>query len=406
MSGGIGTFLKNVTLPNIGGCRGGISDVSIRDGRIQRMANGLDEPEAKILDCTGLLLVPGLVNAHAHLDKTMWGAEDYENGIANAPQLSDLVENERAMRRAGVIEVRRSAPLLLGRMIALGTTALRTHIDVDDFVGMDGVEAVLEVRDAHRDRIDIETVAFPQSGILRSERTKNLLESALEMGVDAIGGLDPAQFDRDAVQHLDIVFRLAAEHGKKIDIHLHERSTLGLNTISLIAKRTAEYGLGGSVAVSHAFCLGDASGSAFDRIMDLLAESGVALVTSAPGDCEFAPHDEALRRGMNYALGTDNIRDAWSYLGNGDMLDRVRLLAERRYLRTAELIEDASTTATFEGARLLGLENYGIEPGCAADFFLVPSTRLADAVTQCPERRIVFKRGRIVTGADNVRYVD
>ena len=398
-------LLKNVFVPK--GIPGfsaasyaGVKDLHIKDGCIRAWGENLAVPGADQHDCTGMLVLPGLVDGHVHLDKTLWGEKWTPSRLPAMPTLSDLIQNERAMRAETKHDPRVCAPRLLEQMTRMGTVALRSHIDIDPTTRLDGVAALLEVRNDFRDRMHIELVAFPQSGILQAFKegtdVEKLLDEALAMGVDAIGGLDPAAFDRDAVKHLDIVFGLAAKHGAKVDIHLHEPGSLGAFSIKEIAKRTGEYGLQGKVTLSHAFALGHALGEAFDELLDLLDENRISVVTNVPGGTEFAPHVSLLDRGVNYALGSDNIRDCWLSLGNGDMLDRVRMLALRRKLRHDSTIERAFGMATFEGAHLLGLEKYGLTPGCRADLVLVKASCIAEAVANCPTDRRVVKNGKFL----------
>ena len=389
-------LLKNVSVPIEGGVR--TVDMLVRDGRFHERGENLSPgPTTTVRDCTGLLLLPGLVDGHVHLDKTLWGAAWSPSQLPKVPALSDLVNNERRMRAEGKLDPRVCAPRLLEEMTRRGTTALRSHIDIDPTTRLDGVRALLEVRESFKDRIDIEFVAFPQSGILCSPGVEELLDEALKMGVEAIGGLDPAAFDRDPARHLDIVFRLAAEHGVKVDIHLHEPGTLGAFSIELIAERTRKYGLQGKVAISHAFALGTVEENRFKKLLELIAETRLALVTNAPGSSEFAPHKPVLEAGIVYALGSDNIRDCWAPFGNGDMLDRALQLVMRRRLRSDGLIEQALSMATYEGAKLLGLKDYGIEPGCFADGVLLKAACAAEAVAVCPGERTVLKRGQFLT---------
>ncbi|TGT11478.1 metal-dependent hydrolase, partial [Mesorhizobium sp. M8A.F.Ca.ET.213.01.1.1] len=132
-------------------------------------------------------------------------------------------------------------------------------------------------------------VAFPQSGILSSPGTPEFLDEALRLGCDLVGGLDPASFDRDVKAHLDVVFGLAGKHGVGVDIHLHDGGTLGLFEIEEIAARTTALGMQGKVAVSHAYALGDISADALARAGEMLAASGVAIMTNAPGNHPFPP---------------------------------------------------------------------------------------------------------------------
>src|SRR5262245_20325293 len=184
------------------------ADILVKGGVIERIGPGLEAPAgAEVLDVSGRLVLPGLVDAHCHLDKTLFGGEWVPHTAGDA--LADRIANERRRRgELGVPDVDRITALL-ERMVAAGTTYVRSHTDIDPALGLSGVEAVNAAVARMDGRISVQQVAFPQYGILTNPGTAELLEAALESGVEAIGGIDPAGFDRDPVRHLDVVFGLA-----------------------------------------------------------------------------------------------------------------------------------------------------------------------------------------------------
>ncbi|MFG1614479.1 amidohydrolase family protein [Nonomuraea wenchangensis] len=253
------------------------ADLLVRDGLIHEVGPGLDAPGARVIDITGQLVLPGLVEAHCHLDKTLYGGPWVPHSADDT--LAGRIGNDLGRRaELGVPDTGRITALL-ERMSAAGTTHVRTHTDIDPQVGLRGVEAVREA--AARVPVEVRQVAFPQHGVLTNPGTAELLEEALKSGVEAVGGLDPAGIDRDPVRHLDVIFGLAERYGAHVDIHLHDGGTLGGWELELIIERTRTLGLGGRVAVSHAYALGQLDEAAQDRLAQGLAEAGVALVTAA-----------------------------------------------------------------------------------------------------------------------------
>ena len=200
---------------------------------------------------SGRLVLPGLVDAHCHLDKTLYGGPWVPHSAGDA--LEDRIANDRRRRgELGIPSVDRIVALL-EQMVAAGTSHVRSHTDVDPEVGLRGVEAVRAAAQRLDGRIGVEQVAFPQHGLLTNPGTAELLEEALKRGVETIGGIDPAGVDRDPVRHLDIVFDLAARYGARIDLHLHDGGSLGMWELELIVDRTRDAGLGGRVTISHAY---------------------------------------------------------------------------------------------------------------------------------------------------------
>ena len=370
------------------------ADVLVRAGGIERIEPGIDPGDAEVLDVAGRLVLPGLVDAHCHLDKTLYGGPWLPHSAGDA--LEDRIANDRRRRgELGIPSVDRIVALL-ERMVASGTSHVRSHTDIDPDVGLRGVEAVRAAVQRLGGRVAVQQVAFPQHGLLSNPGTAELLEEALEQGVETIGGIDPAGMDRDPVRHLDVVFDLAARYRASIDIHLHDGGSLGAWELELIADRTRETGLGGRVTVSHAYGFGQADPASQARLIERLAEAGVTLLTAAVYSFPVPPIKQLRAAGVNVACGHDGICDLWGPYGSGDMLERAMHVAYRSTFRRDEDIELALEAATYGGARALGLERYGLAPGAPADLVVVPARTAAEAVVTRPDRELVLKDGEIV----------
>jgi cytosine deaminase len=374
----------------------GPGDVVVRDGLVASIgpAGAAAAPDAETVDCAGHVVLPSLVEGHAHLDKTLLGGPWVPHSAGDA--LADRIGNDRRRRGPLGLPDPDHVATLLERMVAAGTGHVRSHTDVDPEVGLRGVEAVTEGAARLDGRVEVQQVAFPQHGLLTNPGTAELLDTALAAGVAAVGGLDPAGGDRDPVGHLDVVFGLAERHGAGVDIHLHDGGTLGIWELELIAERTRVTGLGERVTVSHAYALGQADAATQGRIAELLAGAGVTILTAAVYDFPVAPVRVLRAAGVNVATGHDGIRDLWGPYGTGDMLDRAMHLAYRSTFRRDEDIELALEAATHGGARALGLAAYGLAPGAPADLVVVPAASAAEAVVTRPVRALVLKGGRVV----------
>ena len=372
-------------------------DLLVDGGRIAEVGEGLRVPAGTaVVDGRGQLALPGLVDAHAHLDKTLWGLPWRPHTAGEG--LAALIENEhrgRAELAGAGVTVAERAGNLLAAYVAAGTSHIRSHVDVDTAAGLDSLHGVLEARATFADRITVELVAFPQSGLLVRPGTAELLEAAVQEGADLVGGLDPAGFDHRPVEHLDTIFAIADRHGRGIDIHLHEGGELGAFTLDLVVERTRALALAGKVTVSHAFALGELAGPRRERLIEDLASAGVSLTTVAPGNRPPLPLARLRAAGVAVGLGCDGIRDLWSPWGDADMLARTALLAWRAGARRDEDLATALEVATSGGARVLGLVDYGLDPGCVADLTLVPATTLGEAVVTHPPRTLTLKAGRI-----------
>jgi cytosine deaminase len=274
---------------------------------------------------------------------------------------------------------------------------MRTHVDVDTGVGLRAVENVREAVRRTGGLITMEQVAFPQRGLMRRPGTRELLEEALKAGVEVIGGLDPAGFDNDPVSQLDAVFGLAEKYQAKVDIHLHDRGTLGAWQFDLIIERTAALGLQGRVTISHGYALAGADDTRRQQLIERLAEHRIGLTTTAPGSGT-PPLRAMSAAGASVGAGNDGVRDLWSPYGSGDMLERAMVLA-RRTGRTDDDVALALRAATYGGAELMGLDGYGLAAGDRADLVAARGRNVAEAVASVPERALVVKSGRITVRA-------
>lgn len=369
------------------------TDVLIVNGRFADAGEPIPAG-IETIDGGGALMLPGLIEAHTHLDKNLIGMPWWRN--QNGPRRSDRIETDRReKKRLGIDPARQSARQAV-QTLALGVTAIRSHVDVDTEIGTANIAGVMATREAYRNVVDIQIVAFPQSGMLIREGTVALMEEALRMGADIVGGLDPAEIDRDPVRHLDVIFAMADRFGKPVDIHLHELGELGAFSIELIVERTRALGLQGRVLISHAYCLGMIEPARQDALATGLAEAGIAVMTAGPAGFP-APRIKRLHElGVLVCGGCDGPRGTWSPYGRGDMLERAALIGQRNGFSRDEDLEFALEACTTLGARALGLPDYGLAPGCKADLVLVDAETVAEAVADLPLRRLVVKEGRIV----------
>jgi cytosine deaminase len=374
---------------------GGSIDVAVRDGRFVALTPAAKSAVASgDIDGHGYVLLPPLVESHVHLDKTLWG--EPWRGNSAGPTLRDYIANERRILATVTTPIRKRAGALLEHCIAQGSLHIRSHIDVAPDIGVRHVEAMLELRAAYGDVVDMQFVAFPQTGLLSAPSTAELMEESLKLGVEIVGGIDPRGIDGDVLGQLRVVFGLAERYDRGVDIHLHDRGEVGIAQVEQITEFTAASGLKDRVMISHAYCLGMATPARLESVGRRLADLGISLMTSAPADTTVPPVAALRGMGVNICCGSDGIRDAWSPMGNGDMLERAMLLAYRFDWGKDEELCRALDAATSAGAKALRLDDYGFEVGGLADFVLVKAENVADAVVRRPRERIVVKGGNII----------
>ena len=387
------TLLANVRLAD-----GRDADIRMAEGRIEAIGSGLEAAGTVVIDGGGWLALPGMIDGHVHLDKTLTGLPwmPYPAG----PSRASRIATERGLRSKLPPPAERASNLVR-QAVAAGTTAFRTHADIGPDIGLRHVEALLEVKAAFAHAADFQIVAFPQYGVLAAPGTFELMDEALAMGADVVGGIDPIVQDGDLDGQLDLLFRLAEKHGAGIDPHIHDPGASGVTEIGALAERTRAAGLEGCVTVSHGFCLGACPDDVFERLAGAMAENGMSLVTHGGGASPLPPVKRLRERGVEVFVGNDDVRDTWAPYGNGDLLIRTMLLSWRSGFRADGDLAIAFDCATAAARRVFGHDDRGIEVGAPADLFTVRAETLGEAVAQHPPRGLVFKRGRLV-GRDGI----
>lgn len=369
------------------------TSVLLRDGRFQSFG-ATDSPGATILEGQGRLLLPGLVEAHTHIDKTLWGLPWMP--CKGGATLRDYIENERRVLKTVPGDPKARSRKLLQHMIARGSTSVRSHVDVDPETGTRSIEALLSLKEEMKAVVDLQLVAFPQQGMLVKPGTLSVMEEAMKLGVETLGGLDPAGIDGDPIQHLEAIFTLAAKYDRGLDIHLHDKGPLGLWQIARICDFAERFAYQGRVIISHAYALGSKPAGENGEMIARLAELGIAIMTTAPTDTTAPPVEALMAAGVTVCSGSDGVRDAWSPLNNGDMLERAFLLAYLFDWSRDEQLALAFHCITEGGAKAIGLKDYGLAPGKKADFLLLEAETIGEAIVMHPQARSVFKGGVLV----------
>ena len=392
----------NLILKHVRPMGGTSTDLLVRDGVIQEIAPDIKDPgdDSIIFEGNENLILPGLVNAHAHVDKNLLGIP-WQRNEAPGSGIEDLIAYDRSVWKKLGLSSRTQSVRQVRASLAAGITHIRSHIDIQPEYGAQHFEGVLETREEYKDSLTMQLVAFPQVGILASPGTLELMEDALRQGVECVGGIDPSSRDRDPVGHLDTVFGLAERFGKEIDIHLHEPGPLGAFSVELIAERTRALGMQGHVTISHAFCLGMVNNAYLDMLIGLLFENRITIQSASTGGTPLPPIKKLVEAGVSVCIGTDGVRDTWSSYNSVDMLERIKVLGYRCRFKRDDEIEMLLDLGTYSGAQVMGDENYGLEAGKQADFVVVPGETPVQVVIDQPKRRYVFKHGNLVA-ADGV----
>ncbi|MEH6775898.1 MAG: amidohydrolase family protein [Cereibacter changlensis] len=386
--------MTDLILRNIRPLGAAATDLLVTDGKIAAYGAVQALPGVPEEDGKGAILWPGLIDAHTHLDKTTWGMGWHENN--RAAVLRERIDFERENRlQLGLDPHVQSMRHAIG-LAAHGASHIRSHVDIDPTHGLRLMEGLLETREKLRGIIDIELVAFPQSGLMVMPGTLDLLDAALANGCEVLGGIDPCGIDRDPKGQLDALFALAVKHGAPIDIHLHETGELGAFTMELIFERVRATGMQGRFVISHAFALGMNDHLRVGRLIEEIAELDIGIATTGAPSATVPSVKRLREAGVRVGAGCDGIRDTWGPWGLPDMMDRARIIGMKNGVRSDLDLRQMLELVSQGGADLMRLEGYGAAPGDAADFTLLQGETIGHAVVQPSLPPLVVKRGRVI----------
>ncbi|MGE7879464.1 amidohydrolase [Peribacillus muralis] len=371
----------------------------IDDGKITRIVKD-GEPipnDVPVEDAEGLLVLPSFIEKHVHLDKTLMG--DVWRACTPSSSVIERFENEKKVLPTIATSTQKRAETLLEVLLASGSTHVRTHVDIYPEVRLQNLEQVQQALETYSNRLSSEIVAFAQHGLLRSNSVK-LVREALRNGAGIVGAVDPATIDNDIEASLVQMMDLAVEANADVDLHLHDPGHLGTFTMKRLAALTKQAGWEGRVAISHAFGIGDVSRAEAYDLADILKDAGVSIVTSVPINRQMPPVDVLQERGVEVAVGNDNIFDVWSPLGNGDILERAGRLAER--FKWIDEVSLSQALGYLTGGKT-PLDDRGNQvwpkAGDTASLVLVDASCSAEAIARRSERRAVMYNGSIVSGS-------
>ncbi|WLI88185.1 amidohydrolase family protein [Massilia sp. R2A-15] len=398
--------VRNATLPD---GRHGI-DIAIQDGRIAAAGPKLPQAGAREIDAAGDLVTPPFVDAHFHMDATL------SYGLPRVNQSGTLLEGialwgelKPQLRQEALIE---RAMQYCDWAVARGLLAIRSHVDICDDRLL-AVEALLEVRRRVAPYIDLQLVAFPQDGVLRRPGAFDNLKRAIGMGVDVVGGIP--HFERtmaDGAESVRLLCEFAAERGLRVDMHCDESDDPMSRHIETLACETRRLGMQGRVAGSHLTSMHSMDNYYVSKLLPLIAESGVAAIANPlinitlQGRHDTYPKRRGMTRvpelmaaGVDVAFGHDCVMDPWYGLGSGDMLEVAHMGLHVAQMTGQAAMHQCFLAVTEAPARILGLEGYGLEPGCHADLVVLDAGSTVEAIRLRAARRVVVRRGQVVSEA-------
>ncbi len=396
--------IRNVRLRD----RDGTFDVVLDGEAIDAVEPSYDGSAELEHEGEGSLLVPGLVNAHQHLDKSRLGEVMRPNESHSFMEAIEItIEHKRSYT---VEEIADRAGAVIETAIVNGTTAMRGFADVDTIGGLTPVEGLLELKRRFEGRITFEVVAFPQEGLIRDPGADRLMEQAMELGADVVGGLPWYEhLDAQVHDHVDFCFELANRTDKDIHMLVDDTDNPNSRALEYLAVRTIEEGYGGRVTASHCGALGAYDHNHAEKVIALVSEAGISISSNTQISLVLTGHgdrglirrgitrvNELLDAGVNVISAQDDVNDPYYPFGKPDQLEVGQYMAH-----TAQLTYPAQMETVFDmigpnAAKAMRLARYGIEPGCRADLVLIDAPTVHAALRLIPPRRLVFYGGKLV----------
>ncbi|MBI2253460.1 MAG: amidohydrolase family protein [Proteobacteria bacterium] len=382
-------------------------DIGIKGDKIVAVEHGLPDAGEATINAAGNLVSPPFVDAHFHMDATL------SLGLPRLNQSGTLLEG---IQLWGELKPHLTQEAIMERAlrycdwaVARGLLAIRSHVDICD-PRLLAVDALLEVKKRVKPYLDLQLVAFPQDGVLRSAGAFDLLKTALSRGVDVVGGIP--HFERtmaDGAASVRLLCELAAERGLLVDMHCDETDDPMSRHIETLSAEAHRLGLQGRVTGSHLTSMHSMDNYYVSKLIPLMAEAGVAAIANPLINITIqGRHDtypkrrgmtrvpELMKAGIPVAFGHDCVMDPWYSMGSGDMLDVATMALHVGQMTGVEAMRACFQSVTETPAKILHLEGYGLAPGCNADLVILDAGDPIDAIRLKAARLKVLRRGKVV----------
>ena len=392
-------------------------DLAMQDGKyVQKDAAFLNAGFNEI-DASGKLCVPAFVDPHIHLDKVLINESVRVNETGTLTEAIEIIWERK--KHYTVDDIVDRAGRVIMSAVSNGVTHIRTHVDVDNIGGLLPVQGLVETRKKYADIVDLQIVAFPQEGILQNAGAADLMEKAMELGADVVGGMpfNEKSLD-DSAKHIEFAFNLAREFDADIDMHVDETDDPAAKTLEILARQTIANDWQGRVTAGHTCALAGYTKEYADEVIRLVKEAKVHMITNPAtnlmlqGRLDEQPKRRGITRvkelmaeGINVSFGQDCVKDTFYPFGREDPLEIAFLTAHAAHLSQPDEINQVFDMPTHNAARVMRLKNYGTEPGCQADLVILDAANPAEAITKQADKNIVIKRGNIIAEMETRRKI-
>jgi len=384
-------------------------DIGVKDGHIVAIEPKLKAKGAREIDAAGKLVAPSFIDPHVHLDKALISEVVRPNVTGTLTEAIEIIWEKK--RRYTIEDIKERARRVIKWAVIHGTTALRSHVDVDTIGGLTPLRALLEVKAECAHLVDLQLVAFPQEGIVKDPGTEELMREAMDLGADVVGGMPYNEMtDPDSWHHIDFCFELAKRHDADVDMHVDETDDPGARTLQYLAAKTIKEGWEGRVTACHTCALGSYDPYYAAKVIGMVKKAGMNMITNPAtnlmleGRLDRGPIRRGLTRvkellaaGVNVAYGQDCLKDTfYPTFGQADMLEVGLITAHAVQLSMPDEIETLFDMPTVNSARVMRLPDYGLEVGKPANFNLLAEETVQEAFRTHAPRRAVIRKGKLL----------
>ncbi len=408
-------LIKNVALWG----KQGLCDLGISGGRFVDIGQtSISSAQTLILDADGRMAVAGFVEPHIHLDKALISERAPVNVSGTLTEAIEILWEIK--RNYTADEIADRASRVLAQALENGITRLRTHVDVDPIGGTRPAEGLIRARERFRDLMDIQIVAFPQEGIVKSPGTEGLMREVMKLGVDVVGGMPFNEVSPpDSRRHIEIAFEIAGEYDADIDMHVDETDDPMARTLEVLAELTIANGWQGRVTAGHTCALASYPRNYADHVIDRLREANVNMIANPAtnlmlqGRLDDYPKrrgvtqvKELLAAGVNVACGQDCVHDTFYPFGQNDPLEIAFLLCHASQMSQPAEVLTAMKMITSNGAKALRVPDFRVTVGGVADLVVLDARDAREAFATRSPRRWVIRKGKLIaeTKLERRRY--
>ena len=394
--------------------RNGISDktgepieVGIENGVITAVSTTPLPPATQELDASGGMISPAFFESHFHLENAfLWDGLNNQTGTLHeaieiyAKVKHDLAVDDIVARSGEVVKT----------AVSNGTLWLRSHVDIDHIAKLSILKGVAAAKEAYKDLIDIELIAFPQLGMANNPEAVDAMWQAMEHGCDLVGGMPHGEKSMDdAAKHIEIAFDIAQKHDADIDMHIDETDDPYWHSLELLAEKTIETGWQGRVTAGHCCAMSAWDDKMAERIIDKVKQANIHVITNAPINLmlEARGHNhpkprgiarvkELLEAGVNVVCGQDDVQNMFYPFGKMDPLEVALITAHAAHMGAPHEIQAAFDMPRYNAAKLWNVQNYGVEVGAAANLVVIDADTAVSALRRQPDRKYVIRKGKLI----------